>query len=132
MKQCSFCRSKNPAFLLQPELKSALKIPKELLASFNYICSDHFEPSNLTSGERRKLKPDAFPTIFPQPLQSYFYQFFNLEVSVCLCLIRLLTKVVSVCLSLSAFKSQESDDDSIYPASFASTQKTESSQVGSE
>lgn len=132
MKQCSFCRSKNPAFLLQPELKSALKIPKELLASFNYICSDHFEPSNLTSGERRRLKPDAFPTIFPQPLQSYFDQFFNLEVSVCLCLICLLAKVVSVCLSLSAFKSQESDDDSIYPASFASTQKTESSQVGSE
>ena len=50
----------------------------------------------------------------------------------CLCLICLLAKVVSVCLSLSAFKSQESDDDSIYPASFASTQKTESSQVESE
>ena len=73
-----------------------------------------------------------FPQFFPQPLQSYFDQFFNLEVSVCLCLICLLAKVVSVCLSLSAFKSQESDDDSIYPASFASTQKTESSQVGTE
>ena len=80
MKTCSFCSSKKSAFLLKPEVKTHLKIPQELWASFNFICADHFEPSSLTNGERKRLKYDAFPTIFPQPLESYFKQFFDAEV----------------------------------------------------
>ena len=68
------------SFLLKPEVQTHLKIPKELWASFKFICADHFEPSNLTNGERKRLKYDAFPTIFPQPLESYFEQFFDAEV----------------------------------------------------
>ena len=81
MKQCSFCSSKTPGFLLKPELKTHLKIPKELWSSFNYICAEHFEVDNITTGQRKRLKYDAFPTIFPQPLESYFEQFFDAEVS---------------------------------------------------
>ena len=58
-----------------------MKIPKELWSSFDYICADHFEVDNITTGQRKRLKYDAFPTIFPQPLESYFDQFFDAELN---------------------------------------------------
>ena len=78
---CSFCSSKTSVFLLSQELKIALKIPQELWSAFTHICTDHFDPSDVTTGQRQRLKSDAFPTIFPQPLKSYFDQFFESEVS---------------------------------------------------
>ena len=81
MKQCSFCSSKTSVFLLSQELKIALKIPQELWSAFTHICTDHFDPSDVTTGQRQRLKSDAFPTIFPQPLKSYFDQFFESEVN---------------------------------------------------
>ena len=80
MKSCSFCSSKKCVFLLKPEVKTHLKIPKELWSAFNYICADHYEPSDLSNGQRKRLKYDAFPTTFPKPLESYFEQFFDAEV----------------------------------------------------
>ena len=80
MKSCSFCSSKKCVFLLKPEVKTHLKIPKELWSAFNYICADHFEPNDLSNGQRKRLKYDAFPTTFPQPLESYFEQFFDAQV----------------------------------------------------
>ena len=81
MKQCSFCSSKTSVFLLSQELKIALKIPQELWSAFTHICTDHFDPADVTTGQRQRLKSDAFPTIFPQLLKSYFDQFFESEVS---------------------------------------------------
>ena len=66
--------------MLKAEVKTHLKIPKELWSAFTHICVNHFEPSNFTKGQRRRLKYDAFPTIFSQPIEFYFGQFFDAEV----------------------------------------------------
>ena len=68
---CHFCGatsntvSDRSFFRLKNDIKETLHITEDRWIHYKYICSAHFETSDILSGERNKLAAGAFPVVFP-------------------------------------------------------------------